>query len=199
MSFLKEQPASATVYAVENSLLLVLARTKLDAKLERDPLFAARLYRSIAVVISRRLKRTGDALGDMLSNRSTVTLSVANRWKEISTHIDAFKDLMQQADTAAIQNFDTVPKELAEKVETSFGSFLQFLNTQIGDNSADHVSVRDALGVQVKREILPYLLLTRTAERFYSKPRGYAGDFMTIEMIYKNQPQGTGRIGALLD
>jgi extracellular factor (EF) 3-hydroxypalmitic acid methyl ester biosynthesis protein len=43
------------------------------------------------------------------------------------------------------------------------------------------------------------MLLTETAERFYSKPRGYAGDFLTIEMIYQNRWAGTGRIGPLLD
>ena len=47
----------------------------------------------------------------------------------------------------------------------------------------------------VQREILPFVLATETAERFYSKPRGYAGDFLAIDMIYANQPRGAGRIG----
>ena len=48
-------------------------------------------------------------------------------------------------------------------------------------------------------DLLPYLLLTSSAERVYSKPRGYAGDFMSIEEIYQNQAQGTGRLGPLID
>jgi SAM-dependent methyltransferase len=51
----------------------------------------------------------------------------------------------------------------------------------------------------LQREILPFMLLTETTERFYSKPRGYAGDFLTVEMIYQNRWAGTGRIGPLLD
>jgi len=42
-------------------------------------------------------------------------------------------------------------------------------------------------------------LLTSAAERWYSKPRGYAGDFLAIEHIYQNQPAGHGRIGPVLD
>jgi len=42
-------------------------------------------------------------------------------------------------------------------------------------------------------------LLTQTLERLYSKPRGNGGDFRTIDMIYRNEATGTGRIGPLLD
>ncbi|NIV34790.1 MAG: hypothetical protein GWN58_36625 [Anaerolineae bacterium] len=43
------------------------------------------------------------------------------------------------------------------------------------------------------------MLLTRTAERSYAKPRGYAGDFATIDQIYRNEAAGRGRVGPLLD
>src|SRR5512140_3701705 len=48
MSFLEGRPASATVQAVENSLILTLPRAILGARLEREPVFAARLYRAFA-------------------------------------------------------------------------------------------------------------------------------------------------------
>src|SRR6185436_9310247 len=73
------------------------------------------------------------------------------------------------------------------------------LNEAIGDNSALTESSRQALGALAKRELLPLICLTETAERFYSKPRGYAGDYFTIELIYRNEPKGIGRIGPLLD
>ena len=73
------------------------------------------------------------------------------------------------------------------------------VNTTIGDASTENSSVKAELGARLQREILPFVLLTETIERFYSKPRGYAGDFQTIEMIYRNRPAGTGRIGPLLD
>ena len=51
----------------------------------------------------------------------------------------------------------------------------------------------------MQTELLPYVLLTSTIERCYSKPRGYAGDYLTIEKIYNNRPEGAGRIGAVVD
>jgi SAM-dependent methyltransferase len=53
--------------------------------------------------------------------------------------------------------------------------------------------------MRVQKELLPYVLLTRNAERAYAKPRGYPGDFMTVEMIYQNVPRGSSRIGPALD
>jgi SAM-dependent methyltransferase len=41
--------------------------------------------------------------------------------------------------------------------------------------------------------------MSETAERAYAKPRGYAGDHLTIEMIYRSQPKGHGCLGAAVD
>ncbi len=55
------------------------------------------------------------------------------------------------------------------------------------------------LGYLTQLEILPFLLLTEIAERAYSKPRGYAGDYLTILKMYENKGSGSGRVGPLLD
>ncbi|WP_187394940.1 SAM-dependent methyltransferase [Pigmentiphaga aceris] len=60
-------------------------------------------------------------------------------------------------------------------------------------------TLRHEVGALMQREMLPYLLMTEVAERFYAKPRGYAGDYLTIDMIYRNQPGGYGRLGPLID
>ena len=49
------------------------------------------------------------------------------------------------------------------------------------------------------KEIFPYFMRSRFAERAYYKPKGYAGDFQMMEMIYTNRPQGDGRLGGLVD
>jgi len=49
------------------------------------------------------------------------------------------------------------------------------------------------------KELFPYVMRSRMAERAYYKPKGYAGDFMMMEMIYDDQPSGDGKLGALLD
>jgi SAM-dependent methyltransferase len=40
---------------------------------------------------------------------------------------------------------------------------------------------------------------SRFAERAYYKPKGYAGDFLMMEMIYRNHPEGDGKLGVLVD
>ena len=43
------------------------------------------------------------------------------------------------------------------------------------------------------------MLLTDNASRWYSKPRGYAGDFLSIHQVYENRPSGRGELGTALD
>jgi SAM-dependent methyltransferase len=51
----------------------------------------------------------------------------------------------------------------------------------------------------VFKEIFPYFMRSRFAERAYYKPKGYAGDYLMMEMIYRNQPDGDGKLGRLVD
>jgi extracellular factor (EF) 3-hydroxypalmitic acid methyl ester biosynthesis protein len=60
---------------------------------------------------------------------------------------------------------------------------------------------KNAAGISeaLQGELQPFVKLTATGSRLYAKPRGYAGDYQTIEMIYDNVPAGVGPIGVLLD
>ena len=63
MSFVDSKPPSASVLALEPSVLLAIPRTALTAKLQDDVAFAARFYRSLAVFLSDRLRTTVSQLG----------------------------------------------------------------------------------------------------------------------------------------
>ncbi|HUI65577.1 MAG TPA: class I SAM-dependent methyltransferase family protein, partial [Bacteroidota bacterium] len=69
----------------------------------------------------------------------------------------------------------------------------------LGSNSPLSEGVKNQIGARLQHEMLPYILTTETADRFYSKPRGYAGDYLAIHKIYDNVPGGTGRLGPLVD
>ena len=64
MSYIDSRPPSATVTALEESLLLSLAREDLTARLEEDNAFAARFYRALAIFLSYRLRYTHFGYGD---------------------------------------------------------------------------------------------------------------------------------------
>lgn len=51
----------------------------------------------------------------------------------------------------------------------------------------------------VFKEIFPYFMRSKFAERAYFKPKGYAGDFLMMEHIYANEPKGEGRLGEIID
>lgn len=74
MSFADSRPPSATVQAVENSLVLSVPRSTLVEKLEKDERFACRFYRAIAIFLSTRLRGTvrylGYAKGQLLNEDS---------------------------------------------------------------------------------------------------------------------------------
>lgn len=63
MSFVDSRPASASVLAVESSSVFAIDRARLLDKIEHDEGFAARFYRSLAVFLSNRLRRTVSLLG----------------------------------------------------------------------------------------------------------------------------------------
>jgi len=62
MSFVDSRPPSASVVALEDSMVLAIPRTSLTERLG-DPWFAARFYRSLAVFLANRLRNTVARLG----------------------------------------------------------------------------------------------------------------------------------------
>lgn len=63
MSFIDTRPPSATVKALEDSLVWVIPRSKLHAKLLQDVEFASHFYHAIAMFLSDRLRSTVSRLG----------------------------------------------------------------------------------------------------------------------------------------
>jgi CRP/FNR family transcriptional regulator, cyclic AMP receptor protein len=62
MSFVDHAPPSATVEAMEPSLVLDIPRRRLNAKLTEDTAFAARFYRALAMSLAARLRHSVAAL-----------------------------------------------------------------------------------------------------------------------------------------
>jgi CRP-like cAMP-binding protein len=58
VSFVDSKPPSASVTAIEDSIVFAVGRQKLLDKLKQDSAFAARFYRAIAMFLSIRLRTT---------------------------------------------------------------------------------------------------------------------------------------------
>ena len=113
--------------------------------------------------------------------------------------LKSFQDALVKADKAAIKNNGTVPELIVEELTNSYREIVVTLNNELGTGSLLPERERKALGRRVQATLLPYFWQTVTSELPYSKPRGYAGDYLTIQRMYDNAPSGTGRIGAVMD
>lgn len=78
-------------------------------------------------------------------------------------------------------------------------AFAETLNTTCGPHSSlpDHQSA--LLVKEVTDALQPAILDSGVANRMLSKPLGYAGDYLTIDKMYKNEAYGTNTIGRLID
>ena len=62
IGFLEDSPASATIVAERESVVLAVGRRALEQRILEDVAFAARLYRAFALVAERRLRKRVDSL-----------------------------------------------------------------------------------------------------------------------------------------
>ncbi|MBU1168515.1 MAG: cyclic nucleotide-binding domain-containing protein [Proteobacteria bacterium] len=97
-----------------------------------------------------------------------------------------------QKDPAPVISHDL--KRQGEDMFNEFNSMMEGFQFLLLDDDA-----KASLWQYLFKEAFPYVMRSRFAERSYFKPKGYAGDFMTIEMLYQDTPQGDGKIGTLMD
>ena len=198
-SFLSGETPTATVAAAENSLILAIAKDDLDRKLEQDAGFAARLYRGFALLSLKRVKSQQWKLANMFQDKAKQEPAKLDLWDKIDAFANQFKELLQEAERESLKNNDEIPENIAADIRKGFRQFSLMINQTLCEEAHINEHVKTEIGRRLQREFLPYMLLTRIGERIYSKPRGYAGDFLTIEMIYQDAEEGVGRIGPLLD
>ena len=121
-----------------------------------------------------------------------------SQWRFVRESVEGFKadffDIsfsLQQDDD---RNYYEKWRERCHKILNRFNLQLQECHERIDDPQLE-----DYLWGYVFKEIFPYFMRSRFAERAYYKPKGYAGDYLMMEMIYRNQPDGDGKLGKLVD
>lgn len=82
-----------------------------------------------------------------------------------------------------------------------FTHFCRVMNKNLGDGAVLPKEDRKAVGRYIQGELLPILALAPILNRMYTKPCGYAGDYLTIKMMYDHRNpefQGEGKLGPIL-
>ena len=197
MSFLEGTMPTESVRALENSIALAIPHAALRDRAGENPGFAARLYETFARLLAGRLRAANRRLEAVSEQPIAAGGDQPDVWQRLNTPLQAFKQQMLEANRAAAESGD-VPASMSSEIVEGFLQFCPLLHQVLSEEVVND-RLRDEMGLRVQQELLPYILLAETAERFYSKPRGYAGDFWTIELIYRNRPEGTGALGRLID
>jgi len=92
---------------------------------------------------------------------------------------------------------DSIPVEIESTFNTAMDKF--FDDLVMFDKNLKTSDYQNEVWGYLFKETFPYFMRSSLTERAYFKPNGYAGDFKMIEMMYKNQPSGDGKIGKLVD
>ncbi len=196
-SFFTDGLEPATVIAEESSLVLELPKKDLKEKLEYDHRYAADFYKALLQTVSHRLKQTSLKLyaAEGAAETDFTRDPIVRKAQE---EIDRFKKTMVDLDKEAMKK-GSISEQSLQGFLAQARDLERTCHDVLGPSSpiADHIKER--IGARLQHEMLPYVLTTETAERFYSKPRGYAGDYLAIHQIYRNQPGGTGRLGPVID
>ncbi|TVQ10301.1 MAG: cyclic nucleotide-binding protein [Leptolyngbya sp. DLM2.Bin27] len=99
MSFVDGQPPSATVTALQPSIVLAISCSQLRHKLQQDIWFASRFYRALAILLSSRL-------------RSTVKHLQGEHWRPVTTLNEAGLDEIGDMLSMGSIRFDWMLRDL---------------------------------------------------------------------------------------
>ncbi len=124
--------------------------------------------------------------------RSSQWHSVSSRMEELKAELFNLSHRLQKVEAEGGQ--DPVSEQRCHAVLAELnGSLTEF--SRVMDGSG----YEEVMWGYVFKEIFPYFMRSRFAERAYFKPKGYAGDFLMMEHIYANIAKGEGKLGEIID
>lgn len=201
------------IRAGEDAEILSFSMSDMEKLYEHNPLLYGRLVTFLTQRICKKFRRildesqpvTGYAASLVSSRRSFTesaplpeSLLKSPVWHSIRNTIEELKarlfniSFKLQQDSAP-----TPPPEISDQC-------FQILDTLNGGLAGFKAAIEDRQGQDlmwgyVFKEVFPYIMRSRFVERAYYKPKGYAGDFLMMEHIYRDRPEGDGKLGIIVD
>lgn len=196
MAWLGRTVASARVRALERSEALVLPLAALEDKLKNDHDFAAEFMRTLAGVLVERQRSSNVALA-LGAAAPAVACAARGEFLRVRDALDTFRAVAARCDKEERAN-GSLGAGSEQELRQSLTDVLESLEDTCSSLARKQPAAAQALGARVQAELLPFLLTTQTALRCYAKPRGYAGDFQTIDDISERRAGGVG-VGRAID
>ncbi|MBT3536571.1 MAG: cyclic nucleotide-binding domain-containing protein [Rhodospirillaceae bacterium] len=204
MSFLEGNGASAFVIADEAVEVLIISSDTINALLFSVPGLATRFYQSLAVNLSARLRETSAMFPKLMveeiaevqlfSPPHTGQLKGKDLPPGLVRDVESFKDAMLHTEHMIIQN-----QAEGEHIQRNVEGACEELKSSLNKHIEQEALMDKAIGAYVLRETFPHFMTSSYHDRAYTKPRGYSGDYGTIELVYANEAIGDGRLGPCID
>jgi hypothetical protein len=203
MSFLESGVASASAVADCDVEVAIVSTADVQSLLASVSGFATRFYQSLALALSQRLRELTASVPPLIVEDVPQVArfhALPGRSRDADlppTLVDAvesFKSVMLEVDRG-LKDRQLAAEAAQEQVTGGCDSLVQALREHIFRDG----HLEDAIGTYVFRETFPYFMLSRFIDRAFTKPRGYAGDYATIDALYEDIAMGDGRLGPLID
>jgi CRP-like cAMP-binding protein len=213
IGFLDRQSRIRTLRAMEDTTIRTWTQMDMARMQSQDPVlygaFITLLAKSICVKFRRILdeREPLEAYAAALSAgrrsfQESQTLPVqafqSLLWPNINQMVESFKDDFFELSLRLQEN---TGRNSETSIQKQCDSMLDRFNGRLEDIRLDLAGqeLEGPFWGYVFKEIFPYFMRSRFAERAYYKPKGYAGDYQMMEMLYHQQPRGDGLLGALVD
>ncbi len=201
------------IRATEDSVIRVFDQPSLASMRDQNPMLYGDFVTMTAHSICRRFRQVLEEREPL--NAYAASLSAGRRslkeirpipqplrqtdeWRLVGGLVEDFKasffNLSYQLQQDTSNEVSEALQRRCCEVMDDFNEKLRATADRLGDSEA-----ADYYWGYAFKEIFPYFMRSRFAERAYYKPSGYAGDFLTMEMIYINEPDGDGKLGKLMD
>lgn len=213
IGFFDRLTRTRNIHALEDASLHQFSRKSMDAIRHADARVYARFMEYLLRTVCSRFRQILTDRGPLSSYAAFLStgkehfqgvqslpadLLGSSGWQRVSQRVEELKAAL--FDIAYQLQKDPGP-EIAPELLTRGEAVLDNFNSELArfiQHSLDpqHVSM---MWGYVFKEVFPYFMRSRYAERAYYKPKGYAGDFLMMEWIYNQQPEGDGKLGKLID
>ncbi|MCK9294847.1 MAG: cyclic nucleotide-binding domain-containing protein [Desulfobulbaceae bacterium] len=120
-------------------------------------------------------------------------------WYKVSSEVESLKaelfdiSYQLQKDTSSDDPDDEISRHcfvVLDTINENLAKYKMLMETQ---------EDQDLMWGFIFKEVFPYIMRSRFVERAYYKPKGYAGDFLMMEHIYRDTPEGDGKLGKIVD
>lgn len=213
IGFFDRQDRTRRIRAVSPARLRVFDRAVLNRMLSEQPALYGRFMEHVLGSVCRRFRQILSDRGPLTAYAASLStgkerfkgvqplptdLMGSPLWQETNHYLETFKAEMF-AIAYQLQR-DSRPA-VADDIQRKGDAVLDLLKEKIRQAGPviNGMESADLIWGYIFKEVFPYLMRSRFAERAYYKPKGYAGDFLMIESIYRNQPDGDGKLGRLID